>query len=159
VAPVNRKLARETIWSAAVILAALVYTWLLTSPSAIALINWDNAAYIAEIASGGYDWSHLPWSSHLGVGQAYKLGVWLAQLAGGSVIDGFRLLNALVFAATCWTLFDTSRRICGSPHRAVGHRLGQPALPPHSRRQLPLPGALRGALARLGAARGPLANA
>jgi hypothetical protein len=105
------KLERDTGWNAAVILAAIGFAWLCTSPSAIALINWDNAAYIAEIASGGYDWSHLPWSSHLGVGQVYKLGVWLAQLFGGSVIDGFRLVNALVFAATSWVLFDTSRRI------------------------------------------------
>ncbi len=93
-------------------MAAIVFAWLCTTPSAIALINWDNAAYIAEIASGGYSWSHLPWSSHLGVGQEYKVGVWLAQVLGGTVIDGFRLLNAVVFAATCWILFDTSRRIC-----------------------------------------------
>ena len=101
------------------ILAAVGFAWLCTAPSAIALINWDNAAYIAEIASGGYDWSHLPWSSHLGVGQAYKLGVGLAWLFGGSVIDGFRLFNALVFAAACWLLFDGSRRICGSRLAAV----------------------------------------
>ena len=88
------KIGRDTIWSASVILAAAVFAWLCTIPSAIALINWDNAAYIADIASGGYDWSHMPWSSHLGIGHAYKLGVWLAQALGGTVIDGFRIVNA-----------------------------------------------------------------
>jgi hypothetical protein len=99
------------LWDAGVIALAIVFAWLCTMPSAIALINWDNAAYIAEIASGRYDWSHVPWSSHLGVGQEYKLGVWLAQALGGSVIDGFRLLNAFVFSAACWVLFDAGRRL------------------------------------------------
>jgi hypothetical protein len=99
------------LWDAGVIALAILFAWLCTLPSAIALINWDNAAYIAEIASGRYDWSHLPWSSHLGVGHEYKLGVWLAQALGGTVIDGFRLLGALVFAAACWVLFDAGRRL------------------------------------------------
>jgi len=99
------------LWDAGIIALAIVFAWLCTLPSAIALINWDNAAYIAEMASGGYDWSHVPWSSHLGVGQEYKLGVWLAQALGGSVIDGFRLVNAFVFAAACWVLFDAGRRL------------------------------------------------
>jgi hypothetical protein len=99
------------LWDAGIIALAVVFAWLCTLPSAIALVNWDNAAYIAEIASGGYDWSHTPWSSHLGVGQEYKLGVWVAQALGGTVIDGFRLVNALVFAATCWVLFDAGRRL------------------------------------------------
>lgn len=99
------------LWDAGVVGLAIVFAWLCTLPSAIALINWDNAAYIADIASGGYDWSHLPWSSHLGIGQEYKLGVWLSQALGGTVIDGFRLVNALAFAAACWVLFDTGRRV------------------------------------------------
>lgn len=102
------------LWDAGIIALAIVFAWLCTLPSAIALINWDNAAYIAEIASGGYDWSHIPWSSHLGVGQEYKLGVWVAQALGGSVIDGFRLVNALVFAAASWVLFDAGRRLMQS---------------------------------------------
>lgn len=88
-------------------------------PSAIALINWDNAAYIAEMASGNYYWSHLPWSSHLGVGQEYRLGVWLAQAFGGTVIDGFRVANALAFAAACFILFDAGRRLCASRAQAA----------------------------------------
>lgn len=107
------------LWDAGIIALAMVFAWLATLPSAIALINWDNAAYIAEIASGGYDWSHTPWSSHLGVGQAYKLGVWAAQALGGSVIDGFRLLNAVVFAAACWVLFDAGRRLMQNRGLAV----------------------------------------
>ena len=99
------------LWDAGVVALSIVFAWLCTLPSAIALINWDNAAYIAEIASGGYDWSHMPWSSHLGVGQEYKLGVWLSQALGGTVIDGFRLVNAFVFSATCWVLFDAGRRL------------------------------------------------
>ena len=99
------------LWDAGVVALAIVFAWLCTLPSAIALINWDNAAYIAEIASGGYDWSHMPWSSHLGVGQEYKLGVWLSQALGGTVIDGFRVVNAFAFAAACWVLFDAGRRL------------------------------------------------
>jgi hypothetical protein len=110
---------RDTLWDAAVIAVAVVFAWLCTIPSAIALINWDNAAYIAEIGSGRYDWSHLPWSSHLGIGQEYKLGVWLAQALGGTVIDGFRAINALFFAAACWILFDTSRSLTASRLQAA----------------------------------------
>jgi hypothetical protein len=108
------RLHRIVSVDAGVVLAALIFAWLCTLPSAIALINWDNAAYIAEMASGGYDWSHLPWSSHLGIGQEYLIGVWLARAFGGTVIDGFRLVNAVAFAATCWILFDTSRRLTES---------------------------------------------
>jgi hypothetical protein len=99
------------LWDGGVIVWAILFAWLCTLPSAIALINWDNAAYIADIASGGYDWSHMPWSSHLGIGHEYQLGVWLSQALGGTVIDGFRLVNALVFAAACWVLFDAGRRL------------------------------------------------
>lgn len=110
---------RDTLWNAAVVSGAVAFAWLCTTPSAVVLINWDNAAYIAEMASGGYTWSHLPWSSHLGVGQEYKLGVWLAQAFGGTVIDGFRVVNAFFFAATCWVLFDTCRRVCASRAQAI----------------------------------------
>jgi hypothetical protein len=106
---------RDKLWDAGVIVLALLFAWLCTLPSAIALINWDNAAYIAETASGVYQWTHVPWSSHLGVGHEYKLGVWLMQALGGTVIDGFRLVNALVFAASCWVLFDAGRRLMQSP--------------------------------------------
>ena len=112
-------MGRDTLWNAAVVSVAVVFAWLCTIPSAIALINWDNAAYIAEMASGGYSWSHLPWSSHLGIGQEYKLGVWLAQVFGGTVIDGFRVVNAAFFAAACLILFDTSRRLCASRVQAA----------------------------------------
>jgi len=101
------------------VLAAMVFAWLCTMPSAIALINWDNAAYIADIASGAYDWSHMPWSSHLGIGQEYMLGVWLAQALGGTVVDGFRIVNAVAFALACWVLFDTSQRLSGSRWQAL----------------------------------------
>jgi hypothetical protein len=102
------------VWNAAVVALAVVLAWLCTIPAAIALINWDNAAYIAEMASGGYDWSHLPWSTHLGLGQEYKIGVWLAQVFGGTVIDGFRVVSAVAFAAACWLIFDTGWRVSGA---------------------------------------------
>jgi len=112
-------IGRSTYWNGAVVLAAVVFAWLCTIPSAVALIDWDSAAYIAEIASGRYGWSHTPWSTHLGIGQEYLLGVWLAQAFGGTVIDGFRIVNALAFAAACWLIFDTAWRCSGGRALAV----------------------------------------
>jgi hypothetical protein len=107
-------LRRDRIYYLALLLAALGFAAYYTRPAAIVLINWDNAAYIAGIASGRYSWSSLPWSSHLGVGQEYLLGVWLARALGGSVIDGFRLVNAVAFAAIVLFLADLIKSLTGS---------------------------------------------
>ena len=101
-------------------IAGLAFAWLCTIPRLIGLINWDNAHYIAGIASGRYDWSHTPWSSHLGIGQTYLLGVWLTRAFGGTVIDGFRAANGIYFAAACVILYDLSERLTRSHRIAVG---------------------------------------
>lgn len=95
---------RDRVFTFGLLLAAAAYAVYCTRPAAVAMINWDNAAYMAGMASGRYGWSSLPWSSHLGIGQEYLLGVWLMRAVGGSVIDGFRLVGGVAFAATAVVL-------------------------------------------------------
>ncbi|MSP61465.1 MAG: hypothetical protein EXR72_14185 [Myxococcales bacterium] len=92
-------------------LAGLVIAWVLTRPSAIVLINWDNGVYISGFASGRAGWSSPPWNSHFGVGHQYLFGVWIARAVGGTTIDGFRLVSALFFAGASALLADTTFRL------------------------------------------------
>src|SRR4051812_20140008 len=80
----------------------------------MALLNWDQAAYIAGIASGKQGWSALPWNAHFAIGQIYWLGVQLSRLGGATVVDGFRAVNALAFGVAGALLFATARRLSGS---------------------------------------------
>jgi hypothetical protein len=102
-------------------LCGTIFAWVLSGPRYLAMINWDNGAYISAIARGELGWSAVPWNSHLGVGQAYLIGTWLSHPFGGSVIDGFRLTSAIYFAWACALVFDTTRRLTGS--RALGGAL------------------------------------
>ena len=112
--PPSENPAHDRLFFAGLLIAALAFAGYCTRPAAIALINWDNAAYIAGIASRRYGASSLPWSSHLGVGQEYLMGARLAQALGGSVIDGFRWVNALFFAATVLCLAQLVRELTRS---------------------------------------------
>jgi hypothetical protein len=113
--PADRALA------AAAALTGAIVAWVLSGSRYLAMINWDNGSYIAAIARGELRWSALPWNSHLGVGQAYLIGTWLARPFGGTVIDGFRLTSAIYFACACAIVFDTARRLSGS--RVLGVRV------------------------------------
>jgi hypothetical protein len=110
---------RRWIEPAAVLLGTFVFAWVCTTPRLIGVINWDNAGYIAEMGRDVYGWSHLPWSSHLGIGQTYFLGVALAQLFGGTVIDGFRLTNGVFFAGGCLAIYRLGTTLTQSRAIAV----------------------------------------
>src|SRR5262249_20372562 len=56
----------------------------------------------------------LPWNSHLGVGQIYVTGAWVARAFGGTIIDGLRLMGAIYFAVAAALIFDTCLHLCGA---------------------------------------------
>lgn len=103
------RLGPDGAFTAGSVLFALVFAWFFTAPRFVALINWDNGGYIAAIASGKLGWSAMPWNNHLGVGQEYLIGSWIARAFGGTVIDGFRLVGAVAFAIAFWAIADTLR--------------------------------------------------
>jgi hypothetical protein len=94
--------------------------WLATSPGLSLGINWDTAAYAAEIASGRLGWSSPPWSSHYALGPLYVTGAGLGRLLGGTVLDGFRLLSAFALAATAVLVARAARWLAGSRSLALG---------------------------------------
>jgi 4-amino-4-deoxy-L-arabinose transferase-like glycosyltransferase len=102
-------------WKAptAVAIVAFGLSFMATIPSLNALINWDNGAYIASIASGKQTWSGSPgyWNAHLGILHAYLIGCVIARSVGGTVIDGFRITTAFFYAATCTILFFAARKL------------------------------------------------
>ncbi len=76
-------------------------------------INWDAAGIASDIAAGG-GWSGVPWNSHYGLTQAYLFGIWTAQIFGGTLLDGLRLLNAVAFAVAATLIALTANILCGS---------------------------------------------
>lgn len=88
----------------AMALCAFVLAWVATSPRFLALINWDNAAYVGAYTTGRLTWSSMPWDAHFAIGHIYLLGVALARGLGGTAIDGFRLTEATFFAAAAMLL-------------------------------------------------------
>ncbi len=99
----------------------LVLGWVATGPAGSMGINWDAAAYAAEIASGRRGWSAEPWSSHFGLGSIYLMGAAVARGLGGSVLDGFRALGAIALAGAAALVAEAARRLSGS--RALGFLL------------------------------------
>ncbi len=95
-------------------LFALVFSWVLSSPGLVPLINWDSGSYIALIATGGLPWSSYPWNAHIAVGQEFLIGTWVARLFGGTIIDGFRLTSAVAFAVAFAAIADTLRVVTRS---------------------------------------------
>ncbi len=89
----------------------LVWTWVTTGPAILALINWDNAAYVANSATGRMTWSYPPWNNHFGVHLILWGGVKIARLFGGTDVDGFRLVEAVFFGIACAVMADLLRRL------------------------------------------------
>ena len=58
-------------------------------------------------------WSDAPWNAHFAIGHVYLIGVYLATALGGTIIDGFRLMDALAFGLTAGLLSDAARRLSG----------------------------------------------
>ena len=87
-------------WLATAAVLGATIAWWATSPSRLILINWDQAAYVTHIARGGSGWSLPPWSNHFAVGQYQHIGVLVARALGGTTIDGFRLVKAVLVACT-----------------------------------------------------------
>ena len=85
-----------------------------TSPRLLVHINWDAGSYIHQIASGSVRWSNAPWNAHYGMQHMYLIFFWVARLAGGTYIDGARLLDALCLAIIAALLADAGMRIAGS---------------------------------------------
>jgi hypothetical protein len=89
-----------------------------TGPAILALINWDNAAYVwdnaayvANSAVGRMTWSYPPWNKHYGVHLILWFGVKVARLFGGTHVDGFRLVEAVFFGLAAAVTSDLLRRL------------------------------------------------
>jgi hypothetical protein len=104
----------ERVFAASAALFAFVFAWILSGPNIVPLINWDNGSYMASIAIGRLTWSAYPWNNHMGIGQEYLIGVKVAHLLGLTVVDGFRLVGAIAFAAGFACIADTLRVVTRS---------------------------------------------
>ncbi len=102
---------RAYAFAAAFGFAGVLVTWLATGPHMLALINWDAASYVANAALGRMTWSYPPWNNHFGVHTILWFGVELACALGGTVVDGFRLVEALFFGIACAVMADLVRRL------------------------------------------------
>jgi hypothetical protein len=98
----------------------VVAGWVGTGPSLSLGINWDTAGYAADIASGRQGWSSPPWSSHYALGPVYAVGAALGRALGGTVLGGFRLLNAFALAATGVVLAAAARALGAGRLPALG---------------------------------------
>jgi hypothetical protein len=87
--------------------------WRLSSPVWLTAINWDQGAYIAKAVAPGGHWSDAPWNAHYAIGHVYEMGVFVARLFGGTVIDGYRLMTAVSFGLTGGLVADAGRRLSG----------------------------------------------
>jgi hypothetical protein len=87
--------------------------WALTGPGLLAIINWDQGAYIAKACAPGGHWSDAPWNAHYAIGHVYELGRYLTTALGGTIIDGYRLMTAIAFGLTAALLCDGARRLAG----------------------------------------------
>jgi hypothetical protein len=92
--------------------------WILTSPSCLLFINWDNAAYLADFGRG-IGWNHRPWNVHFAIGHLYLALSWPVRAFGGGLIDGFRFTNALFVGGTTALFADTALRLARSRALAV----------------------------------------
>ncbi|MGB8295713.1 MAG: hypothetical protein WCG85_09835 [Polyangia bacterium] len=99
---------------AGVAILAGLFGWVATSPRFLVHINWDAGSYIHQIANGAVAWSSAPWNPHYGMQYMYMVFFWVARLAGGTCIDGARLLGAFCLAAIAALLADAGHRIAGS---------------------------------------------
>ena len=104
-------------WCGVLFVALTVTSFWATGPGALAVINWDQGAYIAGFASGKSGFTDLPWNAHFGIGHVYFAASCVARACGATVIDGFRALNAICFGMAGAILFSVARKLCGS--RAV----------------------------------------
>lgn len=88
--------------------------WVLTGPALLSAINWDQGAYIAWACAPGGHWSDPPWNAHFAIGHVYQLGVYMTKAFGGTVVDGFRLMDALAFGVAAGFMADAARRLSGN---------------------------------------------
>jgi hypothetical protein len=95
-------------------LLAGLFGWVATSPRLLVHINWDAGSYIHQIADGSVRWSSAPWNAHCGMPYLYLAFSWAARLAGGTYIDGARLLDAFCLAVIAALLADAGIRLAGS---------------------------------------------
>jgi hypothetical protein len=95
--------------SVAAVLAVLV-GWLCTSSTYSMGVNWDTAAYAADIG-GASPWATLPWNSHYGVGHIYWLAMHLMAWLGLPALDGIRAANALALAWSAAALTFCARAL------------------------------------------------
>jgi hypothetical protein len=91
-----------------------LWGWLATGPAVSMGINWDTAAYGAEIASGRQGWSARPWSSHVALGPIYVSAAAVLRVLGGTVLDGLRAVGALALAVTAALMARMAWRLSGS---------------------------------------------
>jgi hypothetical protein len=99
--------------------AGWLWGWVATGPAVSMGINWDTAAYAAEIASGRQGWSAQPWSSHYGLGPLYVSAAAAGRALGGTVLDGFRGLGALALAVTAALIAHMAWRLSGNRRAAA----------------------------------------
>ena len=111
--PTPRRIGHSLFVAGAGLLTGL-FGWVATSPRLLVHINWDAGSYIHQIASGSVRWSNAPWNAHCGMQYMYLAFFWVARLAGGTYIDGARLLDAFSLAAVAVLLADAAIRIAGS---------------------------------------------
>jgi hypothetical protein len=104
----------------AVFAGAFAVVWAWTSSFGLALVNWDNSAYLGFDAMASV--KHTPlylWNNHFGVGHFQHVGAVIARLFGGTTLDGFRLFEALFFAGACTIVADGLSRILGERRLAL----------------------------------------
>ena len=110
-----RRFGRSTgLFVASVAILTGLFGWVPTSPRLLVHINWDAGSYIHQIANGSVGWSSAPWNAHYGMQYVYMVFFWAARLAGGTYIDGARLLGAFCLAIIAALLADAGYRIAGS---------------------------------------------
>jgi hypothetical protein len=95
--------------SIAAVLAVMV-GWLCTSSSFSMGVNWDTAAYAADIG-GASPWATLPWNSHYGIGHIYWLVMHLMSWLGQPALDGIRVANAMALAWSAAALTFCARAL------------------------------------------------
>ncbi len=96
------------------VVLGLIMGWAGTSASWSLGINWDTAGYMTDLASGRQGPFALPWTSHVGLGPLFSLGIHAAQFFGGTALDGVRLLTALALGAAAAIHVDVASRLSGS---------------------------------------------
>jgi hypothetical protein len=98
----------------AVALLGVGIGWFFTGPHQLVLINWDNGAYVSQESRSHNLWHNPPWNAHTAINQFYVAGARVVGLFGGTVIDGFRLIDSLCVALSGMLIADCVRRLLGS---------------------------------------------